>query len=101
MLEMKSVVKAAATALLGEVLVLLLKDASVSHLGGGISAIASVGNGRRPHPRLRPEAFEILSRGNHQGFAVDAARAAVSESVASHATACPPQTVVRSTLSVC
>ncbi len=71
-LELKSFVKATATALLGVVLVLVLKEASVSHLGRGIMAIASVGNGRRPHPRLRPEAFEILARGNHQCFAVDA-----------------------------
>ena len=61
MLEMKSVVKDAATALLGEVLVLVLTYASVSHLGDGTIAIASVGNGRRPHPRLLSEAFEILS----------------------------------------
>ena len=101
MLELKSVVKMTATALLRRVLVLVLKDASVSRLGGGISAIASVGNGRRPHPRLLSEAFEILPRGNHQGFAVDVARAVVSESVASHATACLPQTAVRSTLSAC
>jgi hypothetical protein len=74
-LELKSVVKMTATALLRGVLVLVLEDASVSHLGGGISAIASVGNGRRPHPRLRPETFEILSRGNHQGEAVDAPKA--------------------------
>jgi len=51
-LELKSVLKATATALLGGVLVLLLKDASVSQLAGGISAIASVGNRRRPHPRF-------------------------------------------------
>jgi len=55
---------------------------------------------RTPTPAaLLQEAFEILSRGKHQGFAVDAARAVVSENAASHATACPPQTAVRSTLS--
>jgi hypothetical protein len=64
-LELKRIVKIAAIALLRGVLVLMLKDASVSRLAGGFSAIASVGNGRRPHPRLRPEAFEILARGNH------------------------------------
>jgi len=51
-LEMKRVVKATATALLGVILVLLLEYSSVSQLGGGIIAIASVGNGRRPHPRF-------------------------------------------------
>src|SRR5215470_18440710 len=52
LLELKSVVKITATALLRGVLVLVPKDASVFHLGGGISAIASVGNGRLPHPRF-------------------------------------------------
>ena len=63
-LELKSVVKVTATALLRGVLVLVLQDASVSRLAGGLIAIASVGNGRRPHPcfcrrRLRfwPEAI--------------------------------------------
>jgi hypothetical protein len=51
-LELKSIVKLAAIALLRGVLVLMLKDASVSRLAGGFSAIASVGNGRRPHPRF-------------------------------------------------
>ena len=97
-LVLKSVIKATATALLRGVLVLVPKDASVFHLGGGISAIASVGNGRRPHPRLRPEAFEILPSGKHQGFTFDTACASVSESVACHATACPPQRAVRSIL---
>jgi len=50
-------------------------------------------------PSLLQEAFEILARGNHQGEAVDAARADVSESVASHATACLLQRAVRSRLS--
>ena len=71
-LVLKSVIKATATALLRGVLVLVPKDASVSLLAGAIIAIASVGNGHRPHPRLRPEAFEILQRGKHQGFTVDA-----------------------------
>ena len=51
-LVLKSVVKVTATALLRGVLVLVLKDASVSRLAGGLIAIASVGNGRRPHPRF-------------------------------------------------
>jgi hypothetical protein len=39
--------------------------------GGGRLAIASVGNGLRPHPRLRSQAFEILTSGDDQRFTVD------------------------------
>ena len=65
----------------------MLKDASVSHLGSGFIAMVSVGNGRPSPPALLQEAFEILSRGNRQGFAVDAPEPSSRESAASHATA--------------
>jgi hypothetical protein len=51
-LELKSVVKVTATPLRRGVLVLVMKDASVSRLAGGFITMASVGNGRRPHPRF-------------------------------------------------